>query len=209
MRQCNWAGDGASTGNFALQGLQIVLCLLARLNMGETLLQYERTVATALLCHTSWHYAMPWQVFAEELGECLLSSLVTKKGQNKGTETIADVVDLYQLISLGKERQWGICAKCQIALVTSVRQQLTAYLNAERVYTPWVKWCLEPTATVRGGGKMQSPGLAKNAEKCGKNAENAAKNAIENAFLLEWCLPLETSMFRLVLHNCALKAWTV
>ena len=56
---------------------------------------------------------------------------------------------------------------------------------------------------------MRSPGLTKNAEKCGKNAENAAKNAIENAVLLEWCLPLETPMFRLVLHNWALKAWTV
>ena len=29
----------------------------------------------------------------------------------------------------------------------------------------------------RGGGKMRSPGLEKNAEKCGKNAENARKNA--------------------------------
>ena len=56
---------------------------------------------------------------------------------------------------------------------------------------------------------MRSPGLAKNTEKCGKNAENAAKNAIENAVLLECCLPLETPMFRLVLRNLALKAWTV
>ena len=38
-----------------------------------------------------------------------------------------------------------------------------------------------------------------------ENAENAAKNAIGNAVLLEWCLPLETPMFRLVLHNRALK----
>ena len=44
-----------------------------------------------------------------------------------------------------------------------------------------------------GGGGMRSPRLA-------KNAENAAKNAIENAVLLEWCMPLETPMFRLVLH---------
>ena len=62
---------------------------------------------------------------------------------------------------------------------------------------------------IQGGGGMRSPGLAKNAEKCGKNAENAAKNAIENAVWLEWCLPLKTPMFRLVLHNWALKAWTV
>ena len=60
-----------------------------------------------------------------------------------------------------------------------------------------------------GGGGMRSPGLAKNAGKCGKNAENAAKNAIENAVLLEWCLSLKTPMFCLVLHNWALKAWTV
>ena len=60
-----------------------------------------------------------------------------------------------------------------------------------------------------GGGGMRSPGLAKNAGKCGKNAENAAKIAIENAVLLELCLPLETPMFRLVLHNRALKVWTV
>ena len=31
------------------------------------------------------------------------------------------------------------------------------------------------------GGGMRSPGLAKNAGKCRKNAENAAKNAMENA----------------------------
>ena len=42
-----------------------------------------------------------------------------------------------------------------------------------------------------------------------KMRKNAAKNAIENAILLEWCLPLKTPMFRLVLHNRALKAWTV
>ena len=64
-----------------------------------------------------------------------------------------------------------------------------------------------------GGGGMRSPGLAKKmrekAEKCGGNAENAAKNAIENAVLLEWCMPLETPMFHLVLHDRALKAWTV
>ena len=60
-----------------------------------------------------------------------------------------------------------------------------------------------------GGGEMRLPGLAKKAEKCGQNAENAAKNAIENAVWLEWCLPLRTPMFHLVLHNWALKAWTV
>ena len=60
-----------------------------------------------------------------------------------------------------------------------------------------------------GGGGGWSPRLAKNAGKCGENAENAAKNAIENAVFLEWCLPLETPMFRLVLHNRALKAWIV
>ena len=56
---------------------------------------------------------------------------------------------------------------------------------------------------------MQAPGLAENMEKCGKIAEDAAQNAIENAVLLEWCLLLGTPMFRLVLHNWALKAWTV
>ena len=63
--------------------------------------------------------------------------------------------------------------------------------------------------THRGGGKNAVAGIGKKCGKCGKNAENAAKNAIENAVLLEWCLPLETPMFRLVLHNWALKAWTV
>ena len=48
--------------------------------------------------------------------------------------------------------------------------------------------------------------MRKNAEKMRKMRQ---KNAIENAVLLEWCLPLETPMFRLVLHNWALKAWTV
>ena len=57
--QCNWAGETAYTGVFASEGLQIVMCLLDRLNMGDTLLKYARTVATALLCHTAWHTAMP------------------------------------------------------------------------------------------------------------------------------------------------------
>ena len=79
----------------------------------------------------------------------------------------------------------------------------TWFLFTRQYPDPWVRtWS-------RGGGEMRSPGLAKNADKCGKNAENAAKNTIENAVWLEWCLPLKTPMFRLVLHNWALKAWTV
>ena len=38
VRQCNWAAEMANTGVFASEGLQIVLCLLHRLNMGDTLL---------------------------------------------------------------------------------------------------------------------------------------------------------------------------
>ena len=37
VRQCNWAGDTANTGVFASERLQIVMCLLDRLNMGGTL----------------------------------------------------------------------------------------------------------------------------------------------------------------------------
>ena len=36
FRQCNWAGETANTGVFASEGLQIVMCLLDRLNMGDT-----------------------------------------------------------------------------------------------------------------------------------------------------------------------------
>ena len=32
---------------------------------------------------------------------------------------------------------------------------------------------------------------------------------MENAGLFEWCMPLETSMFHFVVHDRALKAWTV
>ena len=35
------------------------------------------------------------------------------------------------------------------SFVNSVRQRLTAYLNAERVYVPWVRWCLEPTCAIQ------------------------------------------------------------
>ena len=94
VRQCNWAGETANTGVFASEGLQIVMCPLNRLNMGDTLLKYKRTVATALLCHTAWHTAMPGEGFAEEFCESLLFSLVTKKGQNRGAVTIEDVDDL-------------------------------------------------------------------------------------------------------------------
>ena len=62
---------------------------------------------------------------------------------------------------------------------------------------------------MQGGGGDAVAGIGKKSGKGGKSVENAAKNAIENAVLLEWYLPLETPMFRLVLHNRALKAWTV
>ena len=103
VRQCNCAGETANTGVFASEGLQIVMCLLNRLKMGNTLLKFERTVATALLCNTAWHTAIPGQAFAKEVCESLLSSLVTKKGQNRDAVTIEDVDDLYHLITIRKK----------------------------------------------------------------------------------------------------------
>ena len=153
IRQCNWAGEAANTGVFASEGLQIVMCLLDRLNMGDTLLKYERTVANALLCHTAWHTAMPGQAFAEEFCESLPSSLVTKKGQNRGAVTIEDVDDLYHLITIRKEGHRVNVCKIPNSFVNSVRQRLTAYLNAERVYVPWVGWCAEPTTQFRRIGR--------------------------------------------------------
>ena len=40
---------------------------------------------------------------------------------------------------------------CKIpnSFVNSVPQRLTAYLNAERVYVPWVRWCAEPTCAIQ------------------------------------------------------------
>ena len=149
VRQCNWAGETANTGVFASEGLQIVMCLLDRFNMGDTLLKYKRTVATALFCHTAWHTAMLGQAFAEEFCESLLSSLVTKKGQNRGAVTIEDVDDLYHLITIRKEGHRVNVCKILSSFVNSVRQRLTAYLNAERVYVPWVRWCAEPTCTIQ------------------------------------------------------------
>ena len=147
--QCNWAGETTNTGVFASEGLQMVMCLLDRLNMGETLLKYERTVATLLLCHTAWHTVMPGQALAEEFCEGLLSSLVTKKGHNRGAVTIEDVDDLYHLITIRKEGHRVNFCKFPNSFVHSVRQRLTAYLNAERVYVPWVRWCAELTCTIQ------------------------------------------------------------
>ena len=149
VRQCNWCGETANRGVFASEGLQIVVCLLDRLNMGSTLLKYERTVATALLCHTAWHSAMPGQAFAEQFCERLLPSLVTKIGQNRGALTIEDVDDLYHLITIRKEGHRVNVCKIPKSFVNSVRQRLTAYLNAERVYVPWVRWCTEPTCAIQ------------------------------------------------------------
>ena len=145
VRQCNWAGETANTGVFASEGLQIVMCLWDHLNIGDTLSKYQRTVATALLCHTAWHSAMSGQAFAEEFCEGLLSSLVTKRGQNRGAVRIEDVDDLYHLITIRKEgHRVNVCK-----IPNSVHQRLTAYLNAERVYVPWVRWCVEPTCAIQ------------------------------------------------------------
>ena len=149
VRQCNRAGETANMGVFATEGLQIDICMLDRLIMGDTLLKYERTVATALLCHTAWHTAMPGQAFAEDFCESLLPSLVTKKGQNRGAVTIEDVDDLYHLITIRKEGHRVNVCKIPNSFVNSVRQRLTAYLNAECVYVPWVEWCAEPNCTIQ------------------------------------------------------------
>ena len=92
---------------------------------------------------------MPGRAFAEEFCESLLSSLVTKKGQNRGAGTIDDVDDLYHLITIRKEGHRVNVCKIPKSFVNSVRQRLTAYLNAERVYVPWVRWFAEPTCTIQ------------------------------------------------------------
>ena len=125
------------------------MCLLAFLNMGEALLKDEQAVAIALLCYTSWHSAMPWQAFAAQLCGNLLSSLVTKKGQNKGAVTIEDVDDLHQIISIRKGGHRVNVCKIPNTFVTSVRQRLTTYLNGERVYLPWVTWCPAATSKIQ------------------------------------------------------------
>ena len=89
------------------------------------------------------------QAFAEEFCESLLSSLVTKKGQNRGAVTIDDVDDLYHLITIRKEGHRVNVCKIPNSFVNSVRQRFTAYLNAERVYVPWVRWCGEPTSAIQ------------------------------------------------------------
>ena len=92
---------------------------------------------------------MPGQAFAEEFCEILLSSLVTKKAQNRGAVTIEDVDDLYHRITIRKEGHRVNVCKIPNPFVNSVRQRLTAYLNAERVYIPWVRWCAEPTCSIQ------------------------------------------------------------
>ena len=63
VRQCNWAGETANTSVFASEGLQIVMCLLDRLNMGDTLLKYERTVATAAIVPHCMVHSHAWTGF--------------------------------------------------------------------------------------------------------------------------------------------------
>ena len=74
---------------------------------------------------------------------------MTKKGQNRGAVTIEDVDDLYHLITIRKESHRVNVCKILNSFVNSLRQRLTAYLNAERVYVPWVRWCAEPTCTIQ------------------------------------------------------------
>ena len=149
VRQYHCAGENANTGVFASEGLQIVICLLDRLNMEDTILKYERTIATALLGQTPWHSAMPGQSLAEEACESLLSSLVTKKGQKRGAVTIDGVDDLHHLISIRKGGHRVNVSRIPNSFVNSVLQRLTAYLNAERVCVPWGRWCPEPTCAIQ------------------------------------------------------------
>ena len=63
--------------------------------------------------------------------------------------TIEDVDDLYHLITIRKEGHGVNVCKIPNSFVNSVRQRLTAYLNAERVYIPGVRWCAEPTCRIQ------------------------------------------------------------
>ena len=63
--------------------------------------------------------------------------------------TIDNVDDLYQLISIAKGGHRVNVCKIPNSFVTSVRQRLTAYLNAECVYVPWVRWCPEPASVIQ------------------------------------------------------------
>ena len=92
---------------------------------------------------------MPGQSFAEEFCESLLSSLLTKKGQYRGAVTIDDVDNLYHSISIGKGGHRVNVCKIPNFFVNSLRQRLTAYLNAEGVYVPWVRWYPEPTCAIQ------------------------------------------------------------
>ena len=74
---------------------------------------------------------------------------MTKKGQSRGAVTIEDVDDLYHLITIREEGHRVNVCRNPNSFVNSVRQRLTAYLNAERVYVPWVRWCAEPTCTIQ------------------------------------------------------------
>ena len=42
---------------------------------------------------------------------------------------------------------------------------------------------------------MRLPGEAKNVGKCGRMHTMLQTNVIQNAVVLEWCMPLETPMF--------------
>ena len=45
------------------------------------------------------------------------------------------------------------------------------------------------------GGVMRLPGEAKNVEKCGRMHKMLQTNVIQNAVVLQWCMPAETPMF--------------
>ena len=92
---------------------------------------------------------MAGRAFAEEFSQRLLSSLVSRKGQNKGAVIIEDVDDLYQLISIWKEGQRVDLCKIPNSSVTSARQPLTEDLDTECVYLCWVRGCLRLASTIQ------------------------------------------------------------
>ena len=63
--------------------------------------------------------------------------------------TIDGVDDLYHVNSIRKGGHRVNVCKIPNSFVNSVRKRLTAYLNAQRVYVPWVRWCPEPTCAIQ------------------------------------------------------------
>ena len=150
VEECNCPGENNGTGSRAHEVLQLSFCLLWTLRRGpcDNVLRYERTIMCTLPYSSKWRQDLPGQAHSEEFGQGMLSKLVRDKTKTTGSITAEEVENHYLLLQVGPGGKRVGVQKVIKILVQRMRQRLTRYLAADRIYRAYVEWKPQGVSTL-------------------------------------------------------------